>query len=154
MNMKNLFAALLLVFMAGGPVLAAAEKGVLLPISGPLTAEEKKGLADTVAGHLSGSYQVVYGEEVNDYITKVFREESKKDDCDEEACYRKIATHYGAETIFALRVVKEGDALYVVTFNIYDVLTEKVVQSRKEACSHCSYESLNEISGRLVLVEK
>lgn len=125
------------------------EKAVLLPIVGPLTAKEKEDLAHTLVSVLDGSYKVIYGADVDSYVKKVFREERKKTDCDETTCYRKIAARYGAEKIVAFRVVKKRGNDYLITFNIYDVTTEEIEESKKLDCLDCSYETIKRLSAKL-----
>lgn len=120
----------------------SAESAVLLPVTGPLTLEEKNGIAEELANEMSHQYKLIFGEEVNNYVTKVFREESEKEDCDEEKCYERIATHYGVEKIVAFRVVQKESNNYLLTLNIYDVLQGKTVYSKQSDCLACSYSKL------------
>lgn len=120
----------------------AAERAVLLPITGELLASEKTQLADEVAKSLSGQYQIILGDKVNQFVTKVFREESKKLDCDETSCYRRIAAEFKADKIVAIKIAKVASGQYLVTFNLYDVPTGEVTQPRKAECTECGYSKL------------
>ena len=152
-KLSSLFVpGILLLFLAAFPSnsYAAKEGAVLLPVTGQLTPEEKKDISAEVSRRLKSDYKLIYGDEVGSFVKKVFQEESEKDICDEEACYRRIAGHFGVEKIIALRVVQKSGADYLVTFNIYDVVEGKVVVSKKVDCSNCSFERLKAICIELI----
>jgi len=151
MYMKNLFWGLLaLFFFCGSAPAAELEKGVLLPVTGPLTPHEKDVLAETVAESFKNKYNIIYGADVNSFVVKVFEEESKKHDCDETACYRKIAEHFHASVVIALRITKKEERDQLVTLSVFDVLEEKVVHSGRKDCHSCSYEELKALCEGLV----
>ncbi|MBE9536250.1 MAG: hypothetical protein IMF07_03635 [Proteobacteria bacterium] len=148
--MKRLLFLVLFLTLLASPALASEpEEAVLLPVAGPLTPDEKQGLADELVKNLSGRYEVIYGADVDKYVTEVFLEESKKDECDAEACYRKIAQHYGVETIIALRVAPKGDSSYLLSFSVYDVLEGKIIEEKRLDCDDCSYEGLKGLCSKL-----
>jgi hypothetical protein len=120
----------------------AAERVVLLPITGELLASEKSQLAAEAAKALSWQYKIIQGDKVNQFVTKVFREESKKLDCDETSCYRRIASEFKADKIVAIKIAKVASGQYLVTFNLYDVATGEVSHSRKTECTECGYSKL------------
>lgn len=146
---RNIFIALFIT-TAAAPFAFAAEGIVLLPVTGPLTPQEINTLTTDAAKNLSGSYRVVSGEEVDAYVKKVFSEESKKADCDEDACYRRIAANFKVDRIAALKVAKMGDKGYLVTFSIYDTVQGKVIDSRRKDCADCSFEGLQGLCSGLV----
>lgn len=129
---------------------SAAEGILLLPVTGPLTPLEIQSLTTDAAKNLSGRYRVIYGEEVDSFVKKVFSEESRKADCDEDACYRRIAANFKVDRIAALKVAKTGEKGYLVTFSIYDTLQGKVIESRRKDCADCSFEGLQEVCKGLV----
>ena len=152
-KLSSLFVpVLLLLFLSAFPSTSysAKEGAVLLPVTGQLTPEEKKDISAEVSKLLKSDYKIIYGDEVGSFVKKVFQEESEKDICDEEACYRRIASHFGVEKIVALRVLQKSSAAYMVTFNIYDVVEGKVVVSKREDCSNCSFEKLKAICMDLI----
>jgi ribosomal protein L37AE/L43A len=120
----------------------AKEIAVLLPVTGPLTPFEKMELSKEVVGGFSAKFDLQYGEEVDRYVKQVFQEESKKKDCDETNCYRRIAALYHAEKIIALRVAEIDKGRYLVTAHLYDVPTGEMTSSQKEECEQCSFEKL------------
>lgn len=129
-------------FLFVAPLAHAADRAVLLPVTGELLASEKVQLADEVAKSLSGQYLVIKGDKVNRFVAKVFREESNKLDCDETNCYRRIAAEFKAEKIIALKIAKVSSGKYLQTFNLYDVTTGEVVLSKQAECNECSFSKL------------
>lgn len=142
---KYIFAALLLVPLLLAQSVVAKEIAVLLPLTGPLTPFESKELTKQVVVGLSVKFDLKHGEEVNRVVKQAFQEESKKKDCDETNCYRRIAAQYKAEKIVAIRVVQAGKENYLVTINLYNVLTNEMTISQKRDCPQCSIEKLKVI---------
>ncbi len=120
----------------------AKEVAVLLPVTGPLTPFEKTGLSKEMVEGLAEKFELKYGEAVERVVRDVFREESKKADCDETDCYRRIAAKYHAEKIIALRVTEMDKGHYLVTSHLYDISTGEMTSSQKEECTQCSFEKL------------
>lgn len=120
----------------------AAERVVMLPITGELLASEKSQLAVHTAKALSWQYQIIQGDKVNQFVTKVFWEESKKLECDETSCYRRIAAEFNADKIVAIKVAKVASGKYLVAFNLYDVPTGEITYSRKAECTECGFSTL------------
>lgn len=152
-TLRNILLALFLTTVSV-PFAFAAEGVVLLPVTGPLTPQEINTLTTDAAKNLSGRFRVIYGEEVDAFVKKVFSEESKKADCDEDACYRRIAANYKVDRIAALKVAKMGDKGYLVTFSIYDTVQGKVIESRRKDCADCSFEGLQALCSGLVADRK
>jgi ribosomal protein L37AE/L43A len=131
----------------------AKDIAVLLPVAGPLTPYEKTELSRVVVEGLAAKFDMQYGEDVQRIVEKVFQEESKKNNCDESNCYRRIGTHYHADKIVALRVTEVEKGHFLLTSNLYDVPTGSITSSQKEECTQCSFEKLkvicNELIGRI-----
>ncbi len=119
-----------------------AERIVLLPVAGELLASEKVQLADAAAHAVSGQYHVLYGDKVNQFVVKAFQDESKKLDCDESNCYKKIASEFKVDKIMALKIAKVASGKYLVALNLYDIPTGGVIVSKSAECSECSFEKL------------
>lgn len=130
------------------------ERAVLLPLSGPLTPNEKMILSKEVSTVLESKYTLVAGEEVDRFVKQVFLEESHKTECDESSCYRRISEHYHADNIIAFRVTKMTESSYLITFNLYDVPTGEMTLSRNQECTECSFEKLKALSNNLIRMEK
>lgn len=127
----------------------AKEVAVLLPVTGPLTPLEKIELTGEAVENLSTRFELKHGEEVDRFVKQAFQEESKKKDCDETNCYRRIAAQYHAEKIVALRVAEVGKGRYLVTFHLYDVPTGEMTASQKKECAQCSFEKLKALCKEL-----
>ncbi len=126
---------------------------VLLPVTGSLTPFEKSELSKVVVAGLSSKFELKHGEEVDRFVKQSFQDESKKNDCDETNCYRRIAAQYHAQMIVALRVIDIEKGRYLVSTHLYDVATGDMASSQKEECAQCSFEKLkvlcNELIGRM-----
>ncbi|HEU0188447.1 MAG TPA: hypothetical protein VFQ97_00450 [Gallionella sp.] len=147
----RLFAVAMLLF---GPIFFtqsahAREIAVLLPVTGPLTPLEKFELTKQVVGGLSARFELKHGEDVDRFVKQAFQEESKKKDCDETNCYRRIAAQYHAEKIVALRVAEVEKGRYLVTYHLYDVPTGEMIASKKKECAQCSFEKLKALCKEL-----
>jgi len=140
--MKNLLLGCTIALLLFAQSAYAGEIAVLLPVTGPLTPFEKNELSKELVQGFAASFELKYGEEVERYVRKVFQEESKKQDCDETNCYRRIAAQYHAEKIIALHVAAIEQGRYLVTAHLYDVLTGGMTSSQKEECAQCSFEKL------------
>jgi hypothetical protein len=138
-RLAGIFAVAMLLFI---PQAYARESAVLLPVTGPLTTLEKTGLSKEVLDDLSSSFDLQYGEEVDRFVKQVFQEESKKSDCDEANCYRRIAALYHAQKIVGLRVTEIDKGSYLVILLLYDVPTGEMTSSQKEECKQCTFEKL------------
>lgn len=145
-NVLRLFAVALLLFASSA---YAKETAVLLPVTGPLTPLEKSELTQVIVTGLSASFELKHGEEVDRIVKQAFEEESKKQDCDETNCYRRIAAQYHAEKIVALRVAEVEKDRYLVTFHIYDVPTGEMTASQQKDCVDCSFEKLKALCKEL-----
>lgn len=128
----------------------AKEIAVLLPVTGSLTPFEKSRLGQEVVEGFSAKFEFQYGEEVDRFVKKAFQDESKKQDCDETNCYRRIAAQYHAEKIVALRVSNVDKDNYLVTINLYDVPTGEMTSSQKAECQQCSFEKLKVLCRELI----
>jgi len=151
--MKNLLRVFAVALLLLAHAAYAKEVAVLLPVTGPLTPLEKSELSKQVVDGLPVQFELKYGEEVDRFVKQAFQEESKKQDCDETNCYRRIAARYHAEKIIALRVAEIDKGRYLVTIQLYDVPTGDVISSQKEECTQCSFEKLKilckELSARM-----
>lgn len=127
----------------------AKEIAVLLPVTGPLTPLEKVELTKEAVDGLSARFELRHGEEVDRFVKQAFQEESKKQDCDETNCYRRIAAQYHAEKIVALRVAEVAKGRYLVTYHLYDVPTGEMTDSRKKECAQCSFKKLKALCNEL-----
>ena len=127
----------------------AGEIAVLLPVTGPLTPYEISELGKEVVAELSPRFDLKYGEEVGRFVKQAFQEESKKNDCDETNCYRRIAAKYHAEKIVALRVAQVEKGRYLVTYHLYDVPTGEMTASQQKECVQCSFEKLKALCKEL-----
>lgn len=144
--MKSTLNILAVALMLFANIAYAKEIAVLLPVAGPLTPNEKAELTKgTVEGLLSG-FDLKHGDEVDRVVKQAFQEESKKQDCDETNCYRRIASKYSADKIIALRVATMVAGHYLVTLQIYDVPTGEMTFSQKNECKACSFEILKGLS--------
>jgi len=123
----------------------AQEVAVLLPVTGPLTPFERSTLTQEVAAEMSAGFDLKYGAEVDRFVKQVFQDESKKKDCDEANCYRRIAAKYHAEKIAALRVVQAEKGDYLVAAHLYDVASGEMTASEKMECAQCSFEKLKAV---------
>jgi len=127
----------------------AKEIAVLLPVTGPLTPYEKAELTKQTVDGLSVKFELKHGEEVDLVVKQAFQEESKKQDCDETNCYRRIAARYHAEKIVAMRVVMVKAGHYLAALQIYDVMTGEMTVSQKRECKDCSFEVLKALCKEL-----
>jgi hypothetical protein len=149
MNIKlGLFAMVLLL---AAPSVFAKEIAVLLPVTGPLTPYEKSELTRDVVDGLSPRFELKYGEDVDRFVKQAFQEESKKSDCDETNCYRRIAAQYHAEKIVALRVAEVEKGRYLVTYHLYDVPTGEMTASLQKECAQCSFDKLKALCKELII---
>lgn len=143
------FVACFLALLLAVPAAWAGERAVLLPVTGPLTVNEKAQLAEDVVTGLSGRYELVHGEEVDRFVKQAFEEENHKRDCDEASCYRRIAAQYHADKIAAVRVAQIAEGQFLLTFNLYDVMTGEMTISRSKECKDCSFVKLKAIGSEL-----
>lgn len=120
-NMKCFIKVLACTLLLSASAVYAQDIAVLLPVTGPLTPNEKTELTRTAVDGLAKKFELKHGEAVDQFVKQAFQEESKKTDCDETNCYRKIAAQYHAEKIIALRVVMVNDGYYLLTLSIYDI---------------------------------
>ena len=127
----------------------AKEVAVLLPVTGPLTPFEKAELTKVAVQALALTFELKHGEEVDRFVKQAFQEESKKKDCDEANCYRRIAAQYHAEKIVALRVAQVEKGRYLVTYHLYDVPTGEMTASEQKECKQCSFEKLKALCKEL-----
>ena len=132
----------------------AKEIAVLLPVIGPLTPFEQAELSKDTAATFSSKFDLKYGVAVDRFVNQVFHEESKKKDCDESNCYRRIAAKFHAEKIVVLRVAEVEKGRYLLTSHLYDVPTGEMTSSEKAECVQCSFEKLKvqckELTQRLI----
>lgn len=147
--MKNILKVLAVALLLNAPMAYAKEIAVLLPVTGPLTPFEKAELTKEAVRGLSLTFELKHGEEVDRFVKKAFQEESKKKDCDETNCYRRIAAQYHAEKIVALRVAEVEKGRYLVTYHLYDVPTGEMTASQKKECTQCSFEKLKAVCKEL-----
>lgn len=135
----------------------AKEIAVLLPITGPLTPFEISELTKDAADELAGQFELKYGLEVDQFVKQVFKDESRKKDCDEANCYRRIAAQYRAEKIVALRIIQVAQSSYIVASHLYDVQTGEMNISDKRKCEPCSIAKLKsickELTGKMRLAQ-
>ncbi|KAF0201915.1 MAG: hypothetical protein FD173_2073 [Gallionellaceae bacterium] len=151
--MKNILKMLAVAVLCFSQSAYAKEIAVLLPVNGPLTPFEKAELTRQAADGFSSKFELMHGDEVERFVKQVFQDESKKKDCDEANCYRRIAARYHAEKIVALHVTQVEKGRYLVTSHLYDVPTGEMTSSQKMECTQCSFEKLKvlckEIAQRL-----
>lgn len=148
--MKNLLRILAVALLLSAQTAYAKEIAVLLPVTGPLTPFEKAELTKEAVQGLSLIFELKHGEEVDRFVKQAFQEESKKKDCDETNCYRRIAAQYHAEKIVALRVAEVSKGRYLVTYHLYDVPTGEMIASQKKECAQCSFERLKLLCKELI----
>lgn len=148
--MKNLLRILAVALLLSAQIAYAKEIAVLLPVTGPLTPFEKAELTKEAVHGLSSTFELKHGEEVDRFVKQAFQEESKKKDCDETNCYRRIAAQYHAEKIIALRVAEVSKGRYLVTYHLYDVPTGEMIASQKKECAQCSFEKLKALCKELI----
>lgn len=148
--MKNSLMIIAVFLFSFAHTVFAKEIAVLLPVAGPLTAYEKTELTKEIVESLSGRYELKHGEEVDRIVKQVFQEESKKKDCDETNCYRRIAAQYHAEKIVAIRVTQTKKGNFLVTYNLYNVPADEMSVSQKMECAGCSFEKLKVICKELI----
>jgi len=147
--MKNFLRVLAVASLLFAQLAYAKEIAVLLPITGPMTQIEKSELSKEMVEGLSAKFMLQYGEEVDRFVKQVFQEESKKNDCDETNCYRRIAALYHAEKIVVLRVADIGKGRFLVTSHLYDVPTGDMTFSQEEECAQCTIEKLKNLCKEL-----
>lgn len=147
--MKNLLRALAVAMLLLAQTAYAKEIAVLLPVTGPLTPFEKAELTEETVQGLSFKFELKHGEEVDRFVKQAFQEESKKNDCDETNCYRRIGAQYHAEKIVALRVAQVEKGRYLVTYHLYDVPTGEMTSSQQKECAQCSFEKLKALCKEL-----
>jgi|GEM_PF-3806928 hypothetical protein len=140
--MKRLPGIFAIVMILLVPTAYAREIAVLLPVTGPLTTLEKTELSKEVVDDLSFRFDFQYGEEVDRFVKQVFQEESKKNDCDEANCTRRIAAFYHAEKIVSLSVTEIDKGNYLVILLLYDVPTGVMTSIPNEECTQCSFEKI------------
>jgi len=140
--MKNVLGLLIVTVLLCAHSVQAKEVAVLMPVVGPLTPFEQTALSKDAAAVFSARFELRHGEEVDRFVKQVFLEESKKKDCDEASCYRRIAAKYHADKIVALRVSRMDKTSYLVTSHLYDVPTGEMSASQKAECTQCSFEKL------------
>jgi hypothetical protein len=145
LKMKSLLSIFALALLLITQSAYSKEIAVLLPVIGPLTASEKMELSKTLVDGLSDKFVLRHGEEVDRYVKQAFQEESKKNDCDENHCYRRIADHYHAEKIIALRITEVDKDNYLIVSNLYDVATGEIASAQKEECGKCSIDKLKSL---------
>jgi hypothetical protein len=145
-KIQYLISVLALLFASAA---CAKEIAVLLPITGPLTPLEQTELSATLVTELAAKFDLKYGEEVDRVVKQAFQDESKKKDCDETNCYRRIAEKYQAEKIVALRVVQMEAGHYLVTLQLYDIPTGEVTGSQKSECTACTFEKIKAVTKQL-----
>ena len=148
--MKNFLSVFALAMLLLAQAAHAREIAVLLPITGSLTPFEKSELGKVVVEGLSARFELNYGEKVDLFVKQAFQDESKKQDCEETNCYRRIAAQYHADKIVVLRVTDIQIARYLVTTHLYDVPTGAMSSSQKEECTECSFEKLKVLCKELI----
>ena len=149
--MRNIMGVLATALLLFSQLAVAKEIAVLLPLTGPITQIEKSELSKEVVDALSDKFELRYGEEVDRVVKQVFQDESRKNDCDETNCYRRIAAYYHAEMLVVLRVAETGKGRYLVTAHLYDVPTGNMIFSREAECTQCSFEKLKVLCKELSL---
>lgn len=148
--MKRMLKFLPIALLLLSPSIFAKDIAVLLPVVGPLTPYEKSELTKEVVAGLAGKFELKHGEDVDLVVKQAFQEESKKKDCDETNCYRKIAAKFHAEKIVAIRVVLVENERYLVTYSLYDVAAGEMADSQKRECAGCSFEKIKVICNELL----
>jgi hypothetical protein len=153
--MKNMLRLLAVAMLLLAPIFFAQsayakEIAVLLPVTGPLTPYENSELTKDVVDGLSPRFELKYGDEVDRFVKQAFQDESKKPDCDEANCYRRIAAKYHAEKIVALRVAQVEKGRLLVNVHLYDVLTGEMTASLQKECAQCSFEKLKALCKELI----
>jgi hypothetical protein len=118
-------------------------RAVVMPISGPLTAGEKPLLEQKLASLFSDRYKVLSGAEVTDYAAKVIREENKKEDCDLQRCYTRIAARFNAEVLIAFKLLRRDETSLSATLVVYDVVDGKDIRRKTEVCEQCTVDKLS-----------
>ena len=132
------------------PAAYAQEVAVLLPVIAPYSTTEKSELAQLVVTGLALRFDIKFGEEVDHFVSLAFQEESKKKECDEVTCLRRIGAQYHAEKIVTLRVTSVNKENLLVTSNIYDLTTSEIISSQKAECNQCSFSKLKTLTKEIV----
>jgi hypothetical protein len=149
--MKNVLRLLFVAVLLCAHTVQAKEIAVFMPVVGPLTPFEQAALSKDAVTVFSARFDLRYGEEVDQFVKQVFQEESKKKDCDEASCYRRIAAKYQADKIVALRVIQVEKERYLATAHLYDVASGDMLASEQQECMHCSFERLKQLCHELTL---
>lgn len=140
--MKNIYCLILLVMLSIPSGVMAKDVAVLLPITGAITPQERNELTQLAVIALTKQFDLKHGEAVDEKVKQVFQEESKRQNCDETSCYRKIAAHYQAEKIIALRLTQTAADHFLLVLNIYDVTTGDITASQKRECAQCTFDKI------------
>ncbi len=148
-HMKNLLKLLTLVALLLSQTAYARETAVMLPVAGPLTPFEKSELSREVVQGLASRFELKHGDEVEHFVEQVFREESRKRDCDESNCYRRIADQFHAEKIVALRLAQTAKGRYLVILHLYEVATGGMLYNESGECIECTQEKLKALCKQL-----
>lgn len=148
-HMKNLLKLFALAVLLLSQTAYALEAAVLLPVAGPLTSFEKSELSREVVQGLASRFELKHGDEVGRFVEQVFREESRKKDCDESNCYRRIAAQFHAEKIVALRLAQMDKGKYLVTLHLYEIASGGMLYSESGECIECTQEKLKALCKQL-----
>jgi hypothetical protein len=140
--MNNLLKLIALLFLLFTQQSFAKEIAVLLPVTGAASPFEQAELTQEAVEGLSAKFDLKHGEEVDQFVKQVFHDESKKKDCDEENCYRRIAARYQADKIVAFRMLERAQGNYLVTSHSYDVPTGTMTLSEQKFCVQCTTQKL------------
>jgi hypothetical protein len=149
-----LFFALIFAISSSFPKSAVAqqmENIVLLPIEfSPEYAAQKKIIGAEIQKSLSRSFNVFYGEAVE----QALEQEYKKEDCTAESCVQNVAILFNGEIVLDASLQAIGNDGYL-TMRFLNVLTGELEAIKNEVCEACSASDLvrfvGEVTGNVQL---
>jgi hypothetical protein len=120
------------------PAFAGGERIVVMAIQGKgIAADEKNIYRSALVEALSGRYEVLSGDDVDNTVKEIFQKESRESMlCDTEKCLQEVAITMQAELIATCTVVKRSGG-YLLNFQISNVLENKIVYATSEPCKAC-----------------
>jgi len=127
------------------------ENIVLLPIEiSPEYASQKKIIGAEIQKSLSRSFNVFYGEAVEEAL----EQEYKKEDCTAESCVQNVAILFNGELVVDVSLQAIGNDGYL-TMRFLNVLTGELEAIANEVCEACSTSDLvrfvGEVAGNVQL---
>jgi formylglycine-generating enzyme required for sulfatase activity len=134
MILKRLLIITLLTFISATAF--AKDRLILMPVGGAATASLGNIYRAALSEALGIKYEVLSGTQIDKKITEIWKAESKKVNCSEEACYKAAVIAFQAE-LMAKANVEEVDGGYMLSFQVMNLLENKQVYSRQLSCKGC-----------------